>query len=130
MLTAWEIRTHRSSLKQLDRAKRFVAECVPVVRVLAAMNVRTLVSGKGKWANPAQANLIAALQPIWCRVTGRTAGLTAANLEGDKRCQYAEWLRELLTGHDLPVPPTGTVVDVVRSQNRKIRHPRMKKSDG
>jgi hypothetical protein len=102
---------------QLDRATRFVVECAPVVRALAAMDVSILVPGKGKWTNPAQANLVAALQPIWCRVTGRTAGLTAANLEGDKRCRYAEWLRELLAELDLPAPPTGMVVDVVRSEN-------------
>jgi hypothetical protein len=107
----------RPSRAQLDRIAIFCVQSAPIVRALAKLKVRSLVPQSGKWANPAEANLVAAVQPIWCRVTGWSAGLTSIDSAGDeKRCRYAEWLRDMLIAIGLPSPATGTIVDVVRSQ--------------
>jgi hypothetical protein len=107
----------RLSRAQHDRVARFEIECLPTVRALASIDSRVLVSRQGKWRDPAQANLVAALEPVWCRVTGRSAGLTSIDKVGaQKRCRFAEWLKEILTAIDLPAPSLSRVADVVREK--------------
>lgn len=107
----------RLSRAQLDRVARFVTECMPTVRALAGIDSRVLVPRQGKWPDPAQANLVAALEPIWCRVTGWSAGLTSVDKVGEKkRCRFAEWLKDTLTAIDLPAPSLSRVADVVREK--------------
>lgn len=109
----------RPSRAQLDRARTFCIEYGPVLLALADIDVRALSPRSGKWANPAQANLIAALEQVWCRVTGRTSGLTSVNVMGEKQCLYADWLGQVLAKIDLPSPAVGSVVDVVRDNTRE-----------
>jgi hypothetical protein len=111
------------SLAQQNRVARF-AQCVPTVIALAGIDPLVLVplrrkDGRrsGKWPDPAQANLIAALEPLWCRVTGYSAGLTSIDRAGEeKRCRFAEWLNELLAKLDLSAPSRSRVLDVVREK--------------
>jgi hypothetical protein len=105
------------SRAQIDRICRFVVDCGPGVRALAALNVDELAPVGGKWRNPAEANLILALIPLWRRVTARTPGLTGLRRESDeKQCRYAEWLAHILASVELPAPSTSRIVAVVKSQ--------------
>jgi len=95
------------------------------VHALAGLDIEALVPRGGKFPDPALANLVAALVPVWKKVTRRTAGLVQANVEGDKRCPFANWLGET---HDLlrvPRPSVARVIDIVRRVEReKIPHPK------
>jgi hypothetical protein len=44
------------------------------LEVLAKLEVEALVPAGTRWPDPGLAPLVARLAPIWCRVTGRTAG--------------------------------------------------------
>ena len=104
----------------MDRSKAFLTGGFLVVRVLADIQVNTLVPGSGRWPDPALANLVAGLEPMWRRVTGRTAALIPDNetqvSSGDaKKCPFAEWLGDLLESIGRQRPPAGRVVDIVRA---------------
>ena len=90
-------------------------DCLLGVAELARFDVNVLVPASGRWPDPALANLVAALEPMWCRVTGRTAGLVSKDKDGEaKTCPFAEWLGELIEV-GFCRPPVGRVVDIVRA---------------
>jgi hypothetical protein len=89
--------------------------CLPAVGALAAMDVGVLVPKRGRWPDPALANLVAALEPSWRRVTGRTAGLTSVDSGIAKECPFAEWLGDMIEEVGGNRPPVSRVADVVRS---------------
>lgn len=100
------------------RAERFARDWLPRIGILAQLNVEDMVPIRERLPDPGLANLIADLEPIWCRVTGRTAALVSKDKEGgSKQCPFADWLGKLLKKAGLPRPPTGRVVDIVRSKN-------------
>jgi hypothetical protein len=100
------------------RADRFVRDWLPRIGVLAELKVEDMVPISQLLPDPGLPNLVADLEPIWCRATGRTAALVSKDNEGDlKKCLFADWLGELLKKAGLPPPPTGRVVDIVRSKN-------------
>ena len=113
------------SRASMDQIMAFMTGGLQVVQVLANIEVNLLVPGSGRWPDPALANLVVGLEPIWRRVTGRTAALVSKNKEGDKVCPYANWLHELLGKIGLRGPPVKLVVDVVRprkqSKSKKTR---------
>jgi hypothetical protein len=108
-----------------DKIQVFRSRGYPVVRLLADMEIDALVPGSGRWPDPALANLVANLQPLWRRITGRTAALISKDKVGElKQCHFADWLGELLERAGLPRPPVGRVVDIVCPQKKsKIRRP-------
>jgi hypothetical protein len=99
----------------------FLVNDLPVVRALAGMDLAVLVPKKQRlWPDPALANLVAALVPVWCRVTGRTAALISDDETGEtKRSPFAQWLGDLLEEIGEQRPPTGRVVDIVRAGKSK-----------
>ena len=108
----------------MDRVVAFVSNYLPIIRALANIDPNILVRGSGRWPDPALANLVAGLEPIWRQVTGRTAALVSDDETGDlKACPFAAWLGDQLEKVGLSRPPVGRVVDVVRDENKKIRHP-------
>jgi len=102
-----------------DRLLAFMSTGLPVVRVLADVNIEALIPSSGRWPDPALANLVARVEPIWRRVTGRTSGPISKDRTGDKGCPFAEWLVELLDRAKMGRPSTGRIVDVVRPRQRK-----------
>ena len=74
------------------------------------------VKVKGSPPDPALAELVALVAPIWQAATGRTAGLTEPKNDGSKFCAFANWLAEM---HDLlkfPAPTESRVVGIVRKR--------------
>jgi hypothetical protein len=108
------------SQAELDRLVEFMLSGFPVVKVLANINIDALVPSSGRWPDPALANLVAGVKPIWRRVTGRTAGLISRDRSGDaKDCPFANWLVGLLEQAKIGRPPLGRIVDIVRPRQRK-----------
>jgi hypothetical protein len=100
------------------RADRFARNWLPRIGVLADLKVEDAVPISELLPDPGLPNLIADLEPIWRRVTGRTVALVSKDKEGgSKQCPFADWLGGLLEKAGLPRPPTGRVVDIVRSKN-------------
>jgi hypothetical protein len=100
------------------RSERFARDWLPRIGVLAQLNVEDMVPIRELLPDPGLAKLVADLEPMWCRVTGRTAALVSKDKEGgSKQCPFADWLGKLLKKAGLPRPPTGRVVDIVRSKN-------------
>lgn len=91
----------------------FPKDCVPALTELAALDVEGLVPEGGRFPDPALANLVAQLVPIWKKVTGRTAGRISVGPDCEqKKCHFAEWLAKM---HDLlgiVPPPVGRVLDI------------------
>ncbi len=109
---------HAVSRASMDRIKAFCMGGVLIVRVLADIELNILVPGSGRWPDPALANLVVGLEPIWYRVTGRTAALISKDKEGElKKCPFADWLGDLLESIGWQRPPVWRVVDIVRSKN-------------
>jgi hypothetical protein len=107
-----------------DRAESFWIGGRSVVQVLANIEIEALVPGSGRWPDPPLANLVAGLEPIWCRVTGRTAALVSDDKELDTtKCPFAEWLGDLLESIGRQRLPVGRVVDIVRSKIEKSGTP-------
>jgi hypothetical protein len=108
-----------------DRILRFMSEGLSVVRTLALIDIDKLVPNSGRWPDPSLANLVAGVEPIWCRVTGRTAGFVSRDKTGDEKIlPFADWLGDLLENVAAPRPPYGRVIDIVRSKKTaKIRNP-------
>ena len=92
--------------------------CFPGVTALAEMDVGFLVPRSGRWPDPALANLVAAVEPIWRRVTGRTPARVSTNREGDEQtCPFARWLGQMIERVGGIPPAEGRVVKIVRSLN-------------
>jgi hypothetical protein len=112
------VRLARVRLVAAARADRFARNWLPRIGILAQLKVDEMVPIRERLPDPGLANLVADLGPIWCRVTGRTAALVSKDKEGEsKECPFADWLGKLLEKAGLPRPPTGRVVDIVRSKN-------------
>jgi hypothetical protein len=97
-------------------------------RALASLNVEALVpmSVKGQFSgfpDPALAHLVAALVPVWERVTGRTVGLFSSYKDGqeEKRSLFADWLGEMHALMGLAPPSLWSVTDIVRRDERKTK---------
>jgi len=124
-----EIRKGRNALystfeRQDAHLQAFLQKHVTILCVLAEIDIASLVPGSGKWSDPALANLVLVLEPIWCRVAGRTAELISSDATCDKKhSPFADWLEDIFQKMGLPSPPVGSVVDIVRDKNKKIRHP-------
>ncbi len=112
----------------MDRIVAFMTGSLPIVKILANIEINVLTPGSGRWPDPALANLIAGLEPIWRRVTGRTAALISKEKGCLTQCAYADWLRELLEKIGLPGPPVGLVVEVVRPRKQKTEKSRTRHS--
>jgi hypothetical protein len=112
-----------------SRTAKFVANCLPQIRVLAKLDVENLVPPvRSRWPDPALTALVARVEPMWRQVTGRTALPTSEDKEGDSKThRFADWLGELLESAGLPRPPIGRIVDIVRFLKAKktgTRHPK------
>lgn len=106
---------HWTIISSIDRA-----EIAAGAKVLADLDLEALVPVSGRFPDPALAHLVAALVPVWEKVTGRTAGLVSIDNEGDKKkCPVADWLGEMHDFLRVPSPPAGRVVDIVRSDLKK-----------
>lgn len=117
--------TSARSQASLDRWEAFQASGISIVHELATINISELVPVSGHWPDPPLADLVAGLEPIWRRVTGRTAGLISVDAEADtKACPFAEWLRDILQAVGLARPSVERVVAIVRPRKRKICHPK------
>jgi hypothetical protein len=95
----------------IDRAASFYVKNFPVVRILANLEIDRPSTGrsqrcrpKGRWPDPPLANLIVALEPVWCGVTGRQMSLnttvpprTEKNVLNSKNCPFAKWAAGLIT---------------------------------
>jgi hypothetical protein len=108
----------------IDRAAAFITDDLPVVHVLANIEVNVLVPGSGKWPDPALANLVAGLEPIWHRVTGRTAvyvpdSKTQVRSGAASKCPFAEWLGALFEGMEWQRPPVSRVAAVLERRKSK-----------
>jgi hypothetical protein len=95
---------------------------------LASLNVEALVpmSVKGQFSgfpDPALAHLVAALVPVWERVTGRTVGLFSSYKDGreEKRSLFADWLCEMHALMGLAPPSLWSGIDIVRRDERKTK---------
>jgi hypothetical protein len=74
---------------------------VPGVGVWANLDVDKLLP-VGGWRDPPLANLIVGLEPIWRRVTGRTAGPISLDKVGDaKRSPFSDWLGDMMEAINL-----------------------------
>ena len=113
---------HAPSQASLDRCKAFLTGGLPIVRVLAKIDANALVPANARWPDPPLAELVTGLEPVWRRVTGRTAGLISVDAENRKQvCRFAEWLGDVLQGVGLPRPSAGRVLGIVQDKKRKIR---------
>ena len=93
----------------------FPSDCSSVVSELSNLHVEALVPARGRFPDPGLAKAVAALVPIWKKVTSRTAGLISQDREGErKKCPFASWLVEMHGLLDVAQPPVGRVVDIVR----------------
>jgi hypothetical protein len=89
------------------------------VNALAKIDLSSLVPPKGFWPDPALADLIANLEPIWRRATGRSSDLISADSADSKKSPFAAWLGDLLKDIGKSRPPDGRVTDVVRALKRE-----------
>ena len=64
---------------------------------LASISRRWFPVSKGGSSDPALAQLVRGLVPVWERRTGRAVGLFSSYKEGmeEKRCLFADWLCEM-----------------------------------
>jgi hypothetical protein len=93
--------------------------CLPAVAALAAMDVEALIPKRGRWPDPALANLVAAVAPVWKRVTGRSARPVSKDKEGDVKVHlFAQWLGGLIGKLGVTPPPPGRVADIARVVER------------
>jgi hypothetical protein len=93
----------------IDRAASFYVKNFPVVRILATLEIDQPSNAcgrrrkpKGRWPDPPLANLVLALEPIWCRVTGQAMSLNTTSTPGrkdvrnSKSCPFAKWAATLI----------------------------------
>ena len=93
---------------------------IGVARQIAAIEIGALVPQSGPWPDPALFALVLILAPVWTEITGRTAAPVSADATGDKKVfPFARWLEGMLGLLDLPLPPDGRVLDIVRFQKGK-----------
>jgi hypothetical protein len=92
---------------------------IAAARELANLDVEALAPVGGRFPDPGLAHLVASLIPIWEKVTRRTAGLVSIDKEGEKKkCPFGDWLDEMHALLDVPRPPVGRIVDIVRLAER------------
>lgn len=114
----------KKTLRNWHILSSFPEDCLPVVDELANLDVEDLVPAAGRFPDPGLAKAVAALVPIWKRVTGRaarptsvgTAALRSAGMERDqKKHPFADWLSEMHALLEVAQPPVGRIVDIVRA---------------
>ena len=105
-----------------------VAVTIETANRLAGLNIEALVpmSMKGQFSGfpaPALAHLVAALVPVWRRVTGRKVALFSSYKEGleEKRCLFADWLGEMHEVMGLAAPSLWRVIAIVRHDERTTK---------
>jgi hypothetical protein len=69
---------------------------IPGLAVLANLNVRDVGPNSGLWPDPALANLVGGLAPVWLRVTGRRLAISDNETKKGMQtyCPFADWLVE------------------------------------
>jgi hypothetical protein len=95
------------------------AGILSAAQALAGLDIRALVPVAGRFAGPGLAHLVAALVPVWERVTGRRAAGLGTSYTGGletKNCLFANWLGELHVLMRLPSPSLWRVVDLIRRE--------------
>jgi hypothetical protein len=93
---------------------------IDVALRIAALEIGALVPKSGPFPDPALVPLVAVLAPVWMEITGRTAAQVSADATGDiKLFPFARWLEGMLGLLDLPLPPDGRVLNIVRFQKGK-----------
>ena len=103
--------------------------CLPGVYALAAMDVGALVPKEGRWRDPALATMVAALEPSWRRITGRTAGLVSVDKGIAKDCPFAHWLGDMIEAVGGQRPAVSRVADIVCSlESDRAKFAEIKKS--
>lgn len=119
-----QIRSSGGSWIKMTKTLRYVAavtsasaaDCFPAVEALAKIDVKSVVPAHGRWRDPALANLVAAIEPVWKRATGRTAGPVSIDNVGDtKAFPFAEWLGEMVECAGGKRPPDGRIKDIVHT---------------
>jgi hypothetical protein len=89
------------------------------LHALADIEVDGLAPTGARFPDPPLVPLVATLAPLWCQVTGRTAGpiteLSARVISGEsKRHPFAGWVAEMIGACGMSPPSPGRVGDIVR----------------
>jgi hypothetical protein len=97
----------------------FPKNCLPALNELAALDVKALVPAGGHFPDPALANAVAQLVPIWKKVTGRTAGRTSVECASyRKKNLFADWISEMHGLLGVAPPPKGRVLGIVQHSHK------------
>ncbi len=92
----------------------FPKDCLPALIELAALDVEALIPAGRRFRDPALANLVAQLVPVWKKVTGRSAGRISLECASyRKKHPFADWISEMHGLLGVPPPPAGRVLDIV-----------------
>jgi hypothetical protein len=93
---------------------------INVARQIAEIEIGALAPKSGLFPDPTLFQLVAVLAPVWTEITGRTAAPVSVDAIGDiKVFHFARWLDGMFGLLDLPLPPDGRVLDIVRFQKGK-----------
>lgn len=96
--------------------KTFSNDDLMAVQALADVNIGDIVPERGH-PDPPLTRLVAELSPVWQEITG-TSPYPKNDLYVDKKCPFAEWLRDQIWKLGLNRPPKNSIPLIIKQQKK------------